>query len=296
MKKNKIMIVEDDIIVAKNIHDRLNLLGYEVAEIISSGEDAIIKAKEIKPDLVLMDIILSGTIDGVDTVKEIQKNLNIPVIYVSAFSDKETLERAKLTKPYGYILKPFEIGELHSNIEVALYKHEIELKLKNHEKWLSDTLESIGDAVITTDLDENITFINNVAEKLTGWKRNYVIGKPLRLVFNIFNEKNKKPYEIPVKNAMKNNKIISLDTGNIILTTKKGQEIPIDDSASPLRDAKGSIIGSVLVFRDITKRKSLEKQVKKHTKDLEKAVKTRTKEVESEKEKYKNLFEKSFDC
>ncbi|MBI1910515.1 MAG: response regulator [Deltaproteobacteria bacterium] len=129
MPKARILIVEDEAIVAKDIGMNLKDFGYEVTSIVSSGEEAIEKASIDKPDLVLMDIVLQGKVDGISAAEEISK-LKIPVVYLTAHADQATLERAKISEPFGYILKPFECRELHCNIEIALSKHKLESKLK----------------------------------------------------------------------------------------------------------------------------------------------------------------------
>ncbi|WP_370575902.1 response regulator [Methanomethylovorans sp.] len=125
MTDAKILVVEDENIVALEIKKRLQKLGYIVPGVASTGEDAISKVEGILPDLVLMDIMLKGEIDGIHAAGEIRKRFNIPVIYLTAYSDEETLQRAKLTEPYGYILKPFEEDDLRTTIEIALYRHQV---------------------------------------------------------------------------------------------------------------------------------------------------------------------------
>src|SRR4028119_831448 len=175
----KILIVEDESIVAFNIQNRLEGLGYVVAAIVSSGEAALQIAAQNHPDLVLMDIKLKGRIDGIEAAAQIRNCFNIPVVYLTAYTDDETLNRAKLTEPYGYILKPFESRDLCTTIEVALYKHQMEQELREREQWLTTTLKSIGDAVITTDAKGLVTFMNPVAEMLTCWKQEEVLGNDL---------------------------------------------------------------------------------------------------------------------
>ncbi|MBT9439463.1 MAG: response regulator, partial [Desulfobacterales bacterium] len=179
MSNSRILIVEDEGIIAKDIQSTLNRLGYSVIGIASSGEEAIKKAMEIHPDIVLMDIVLEGAMDGVEAAEYIHDHFDIPVVYLTAYSDDTTLQRAKITEPFGYILKPFHEKELYTTIEMALYKHTMQRKLKESEQWLATTLKSIGDAVIATDTGKLITFMNPVAEALTGWKQEEAIGKPL---------------------------------------------------------------------------------------------------------------------
>jgi CheY-like chemotaxis protein len=126
MSQPRILVVEDEGIVAHDIKHMLNGLGYEVPVIASSGEDAIKRVAEKKPDLVLMDIVLGGDMDGIEAAKQIRARFDIPVVYLTAYADETTVSRAKMTAPYGYLVKPFTEGELHAAIEIALHKHEME--------------------------------------------------------------------------------------------------------------------------------------------------------------------------
>ncbi len=275
----KILVVEDELVVAKNIESRLTSLGYSVPAVVSNGEEAIQKAAEIQPDLVLMDIKLEGEMDGVEAANQIWQRFNIPVIYLTAYGDEQTLQRAKITEPYGYILKPFEIREIHSNIEMALHKHNIETKLRDNEEWLSTVLESIGDAVIATDNEECITFMNPTAVSLTGWKYNDAKGKSLKTVFNIINEKTRDVEDSLAKEAIEKDAIVNLEDRNVLLITKDGEEKPIDDSAAPIKDNEGNITGSIIVFHDITNRRQTELELDKHRHQLEDLVEKRTEEL-----------------
>ncbi|MBW1675580.1 MAG: response regulator [Deltaproteobacteria bacterium] len=258
MANAQVLVVEDEGVIAKDIENTLKNLGYAVPAIAFSGEEAIKKAAETHPDLVLMDIVLEGEMDGVEAAEQIRHHLDIPVVYLTAYANDKTLERAKVTEPYGYILKPFEERELHTAIEIALYKHEMERKLKESEQWLSTTLKSIGDAVIATDANGFVTFMNPVAEALTGWKQEDVAGKPLSEVFNIINEETGKQAEDPATRVLREGFVVGL-ANHTVLIAKDGMRRPIDDSGAPIRDDKGNIIGVVLVFRDITERRQAEK-------------------------------------
>ena len=259
MPSFKILVVEDESIVAMDIKHRLENMGYIVPAITSSGEEAVAKAAESNPDLVLMDIVLKGEMDGIDAAQQIKDNFDIPVVYLTAYSDEKTLKRAKITGPFGYIIKPFEDRELHSAIEVALYKHEMESKLKENEKWLSTTLESIGDAVITTDEKGCITFMNPIAQKITEWKQEEALGKPLESIFKTINEETGTPIESPVTEVLQNGFITSMKD-HTTLITKNGSQLPIDDTIAPIKDDKKNINGIVLIFQDITQRKNAEKE------------------------------------
>ncbi len=259
MPSFRILVVEDESIVAMDIKHRLESMGYIVPAITSSGEEAVKKAAETNPDLVLMDIVLKGEMDGIDAAQQIKDTLDIPVVYLTAYSDERTLKRAKITGPFGYIIKPFEDRELHSAIEVALYKHEMESKLKENEKWLSTTLESIGDAVITTDKDGCITFMNPIAQKLTEWDQDEALGKPLESVFKTIDEETGNPIESPVTEVLQKGSITYMND-HTLLVTKNGAKIPIDDTSAPIKDDKNNANGIVLVFQDVTSRKNAEKE------------------------------------
>jgi CheY-like chemotaxis protein len=130
MENIKVLIVEDEIIVARHIEDTLLSLGYAVTGIVSSGEEAIKLCGETpRPDVVLMDIMLEGDVDGIDAARKIRKDYSIPIIFLTAFSNEKTLHRAKIAKPYGYILKPFQETDFFTSIEIAIHKHRIERKL-----------------------------------------------------------------------------------------------------------------------------------------------------------------------
>ena len=133
MANAQIMVVEDEGVISKDIQNMLRNLGFSVPAIAFSGEEAIKKAAETHPDLVLMDIVLEGKMDGVEAAEQIRDRFDIPVVYLTAYADDNTLQRAKVTEPYGYILKPFEERELHTAIEIALYKHRMERKLRESE-------------------------------------------------------------------------------------------------------------------------------------------------------------------
>ncbi|PCJ85991.1 MAG: DNA-binding response regulator [Flavobacteriales bacterium] len=148
MPKVNILIVEDESIVAKDIEHSLNKLGYNVVGIASMGEKGIELAEEHKPDIILMDIMLKGEMNGIEAAHEIREKLNIPVIYLTAYADENTLSKAKVTEPYGYIIKPFKEIDIHTSIEMALYKHGKETEVKKER----DMLYQIVDNQSTKDI------------------------------------------------------------------------------------------------------------------------------------------------
>ena len=143
MNPVKILVVEDEVIVAQDIAGRLKKLGYVVTATVSSGEEAIQKAIENPPNLVLMDIVLKGDMDGVTAAEKIRTNRNVPTVFLTAYADDKTLQRAKLTDPFGYIIKPFQPNDLRVAIEIALHRHEIETKMRESLKASEAARESL---------------------------------------------------------------------------------------------------------------------------------------------------------
>jgi len=195
--------------------------------------------------------------DGISAAKTITEALNIPVIFLTSNSDPATLRRAKTAGAYGYLIKPFRPDELHASIEVALYKHQLERKLKESEQWFAKTLHCISDAVIATDAEANIRFMNPVAETVTGWRLEQVEGTNINDMMTLLTESNRAIIENPVTKALRNRAVTGLDSATL-LVTQSGLEIPIDDGAAPVIDDNGALLGAVLVFRDITERRQIE--------------------------------------
>jgi PAS domain S-box-containing protein/putative nucleotidyltransferase with HDIG domain len=252
----KVLVVEDESVVSKDIQESLKGLGYTVCGTASAGEEAIKKAESLQPDLVLMDIVLRGDIDGVEAAETIRSRFHIPVIYLTAYSDEHTLNRAKVTEPSGYILKPFDERELHTTIEVALYRHTMQKKLKESERWFATTLKSIGDAVIATNTEGHITFMNPVAELLTGWKDAEALERDLNEVFSVRDQDGCILIKNPVAKVLEDGVVV--DLRNNLLFNRDGTRLIVDDSAAPIVDDHGNIVGAVLVFRDVTERRKAE--------------------------------------
>jgi PAS domain S-box-containing protein len=268
MPTPQIMIVEDERIIAMDIRARLQKLGYQVSAVVGSGRQAIQKAQELHPDLVLMDIRLEGEMDGVEAAEQLRTHLDVPVIYLTAYADDETLNRARVTEPYGYLLKPFEEHEIRSTVEIALYKHAMALKLRESQRWLATTLKSIGDAVIATDAQGRIKFMNPIAEGLTGWRESEALDQDVSRVLIVLDEDSGTVLENPAFQVLRQDGIVGLPD-HCSLLTREGNTIPINDSASPIRDDIGHLAGVVFVFRDITARRRAEAALARHTRDLE---------------------------
>lgn len=252
MAVTQILVVEDERITAEDIKSALEGAGYVVPALISSGEEAVRKAGEIQPDLILMDIELDGKMDGIEAAGQIRERFGIPIIYLTAYSDTGIVQRAKVTEPSGYLLKeqfgflrkPFEESELHTTIEITLYNHKIEKRLRDHEQWLQAILKSVNDAVIATDSKSQIKFMNPIAEDITGWIQEEAIGEDLDEILKILNKEPPKFNDVPGSSSAE-----SFD--KTIITSKDGTKIPVGGSVTPIKDETGHITGLVMVFRNI---------------------------------------------
>ncbi len=265
--KISILIVEDELIIAKGIEKRLKALGYAVTDMVSSGEEAVERALETLPELVLMDINLPGGMDGVTAAEKIRSLADIPVIFLTAYTDSDTLERAKISEPFGYIIKPFQDITLKSTIEMGLYKHRMESRLRRSEQRLSTTLKSIGDGVISTDRKGVVSFVNPVAEVLTGWSHEEAVGKYLQEVFCCHNQGDSSSCKELARAVIQEGASISLPAHSFLLA-RDGKKVPIEAKATPIRDEKGTISGLVLVFNDISRRLQMEDDLRRSEKLL----------------------------
>jgi PAS domain S-box-containing protein len=186
MSKATIMIVEDEWVIADDLRNSLEGLNYTVSSVVASGEEAVVKAEKERPDLVLMDTVLSGTMDGIEAAERIRSRFNIPHIFITAYGDERILERAKVTNPLGYLLKPFDDKELNATIELALYKHKMEKKLRESEAKYRLLLTSVSAGwafhkIIVDEENRPVDYVflevNEAFEKLTGLKKEYIVGK-----------------------------------------------------------------------------------------------------------------------
>jgi len=258
MADTSLLVVEDESIVAMDIKHRAEGLGYNVLAIASSGEEAIQKTEEDRPDLILMDIVLKGKMDGVQAAQIIRDKFDIPIVYLTAYSDEKTLGRAKLTGPFGYIIKPFEDRELHSAVEVALYKHQMDSKLRESEERYRTLSESSPDPIILMDEEGTLVYLNRRAEKITGIRRKKIVGKSLLTLAELGfmdQEKISKYMEL-IPLIVEEGKIKPLE---IALTDKEGNDLYFEIYSSAFRAEKqGSLIQ--IIGHDITDRVQAEKQ------------------------------------
>ncbi len=243
----KVLVVEDEFILAINLQESLETLGYSVLDIADSAELAIEKATELSPNLILMDIRLRGEMDGIQAGEHIWNRLQIPIIYVTGHSDTSTVDRAMLTSPFGYILKPIKDQELYLTIQTALKRYE-------REQFLNHVLQNLGDGVIVVDTQLQIKYLNQVAAALTGWQLDEAKDQKLTDILTFIDEQTQLTTANSIILALEQETTISLEN-SLLLITRDGNTIPIADSATPLRDKTGEITGAVMVLRDDTQRR-----------------------------------------
>jgi len=276
----RLLIVEDEGIIAADLAARLERLAYAVVGTAASADEAVAAAMSLRPDLVLMDIVLQGPQTGIAAAKRIRDVLDIPVVFVTSHADATTVRSALGAAPFGYVLKPFNERELQAVIEIGLYRHQTENKLHKMERWLATTLSSIGDAVIATDTTGCITLINPVAQRLTGYGEGRAIGQPLHAVFHVVDTTTRVQLTGLVERALVEGLTIGVDEP-VALLPLDGPEIPIDDSIAPIRDESGGSIGVVVVFRDASVRIAAQQAMQAMQDSLEQRVVERTEQLAS---------------
>jgi two-component system cell cycle sensor histidine kinase/response regulator CckA len=254
-----ILVVEDERVVARDIQRSLVDLGYQVPATAASAEQAIRLASERCPDLVLMDIRIQGEQDGIDAATILRKRFDVPIVYLTAYADEPTVARAKLTQPFGYLMKPVKTYELRSAVEIALFKHEMDKQLRDRERWLATTMRSIGDAIISTDAAGRINYMNPVAEALTGWKAEQAQGRLSEEILRLVrDDRARTPMANPLQTVLDDGRPLNVDG---VLVRAAGQDRFISDSTAPVVGDGGSVLGAVMVFRDVGEQRRLQRQL-----------------------------------
>lgn len=252
----RILIVEDEAVVAIDVRYRLSRLGYAVAGIVDSGEGAVRAVEDMDPDVVLMDIMLCGSMDGVEAAGIIRERFGTPVVFLTAHSDRATLRRAGAVGPYGYLIKPFEEPELQSALEIALCKSRMERRLAHTQRLTDATLNCLGEGLLATDASGRVRFVNPAAETLLGVAGAAILGRPLEAIYQATTGE------------------VDGSTGRevTVLHSPGGREVPVEQTARPILDARGQEIGRVVVFRDISHRRQAEQALHESVATLQRAL------------------------
>ncbi len=253
MDSERILIVEDEKIIALDLQRRLERFGYSICDTAAEGEEAVRKAREHRPDIILMDIMLAGAVDGIEAAKVIKRELQIPVIFLTAYADERTLERAKEAEPFGYILKPFKERELYTTIDIAIYKYKIDKKLKQQERLFSAILHSVHDGIVATGMNTEILFMNPIAEKMCGWNENDAQGKTATTVLSLIDARTLASL-IPDGLPTGEHPVFFRDA---VMKSRHGQTFTIDGSITKIHQVENETEGYVLAFRDISELKRM---------------------------------------
>jgi two-component system, response regulator PdtaR len=244
----RILIAEDEALTAMELQKKLTLWGYDVVEIVSFGEEAVIKTLELKPDIILMDILLKGNMTGVDAARDINKKMEIPIIYLTAYSNVETFEDAKITHPSAYLLKPFQENELKFAIEMAFYGYQSQKKYKESEICYRDLAENSPDMIFLINPDLLVDYVNESSLKYLKLPKDEVIGKPVQKIFP------QNSFEIQ-KRELEG----MFQTGNSIRVESHfvfpDCELLLDTRLKPLKDSNGEVYAIMGISRDVTQKK-----------------------------------------
>ena len=273
MDKKRILVVEDERLIAEDIKRTLNRLGYDVTDTVSTGKKALLSIEEDKPDLVLMDIVLAGEMNGITVAEKIRNRYRVPVVYLTAYADHSTLERAKQTEPYGYIIKPFSDREILTIVDIAIYKHGLEMKLMESEEKFRDLFESANDIIAIIDRDGNIMEINHRAADITGFPQSEI------RTWNIFSD-----LVIPDDLEKFRDTVRQITEGQqraceLRWRKQDGNTIILEASLAPRYLPDGSLHSIRCIFRDITTRKQAEENIAKYQ-ELLKALALQLSKVE----------------
>jgi PAS domain S-box-containing protein len=283
MPRKRLLIVEDETVVAMDIERGLTRLGYEVVASTGQGEEAIRLADQLHPDLVLMDIRLQGAMDGIQAGQTIRRDLGIPIVFLTAYADTNTVERAKLAEPFGYLLKPFEDNELHTVVEIALHKRQTEQEtmqrtheaLRQSEERFQLLVESLQDyAVFLLDPQGRIITWNRGAQRIKGYPAEEVLGQH----FSLFYRPEEVVRNVPEKVLWRANRDGRAQVEGWRVR-KDGSSFWADVVITALRDTSGKLLGFAKITRDITQRKLAEDEIRQLNASLELKVQERTAEL-----------------
>lgn|GEM_PF-598856 len=252
----RILIVEDEGLVGMDIQITLLRMGYIVLGVACSSEKAIELSRTLKPDLIFMDImLLNDKMDGIDVVEKIKAELDVPIVYLTAYSDAKTLLRAKVTEPYGYILKPFLPNDLKISIEMAVYKHREQRKQNEINKWMAVILENVGNAVIVTDHRGQVTLVNPTTEVMMGLKSDKMINRLTSDFFYIIDENKKRPLDASIQRALWEKRLVQVKDS--FLVSKDGKGLTVDINIIPILDEVTGKSGVVITLHDISEMKKV---------------------------------------
>jgi AmiR/NasT family two-component response regulator len=250
--EHKIVIVEDEGLIAADLESRLKSAGYQVPGTADSAQPALKLIRETWPDLVLMDIRLKGEQDGIQVAELVHEQLDIPVVYLTAYEDRATLERASRTQAYGYIKKPIVSASLRGSIEMAIAKHRYERGLREDRDWAIASFGGVASAVVVTDANSRISYLNSQAEQLVGWSVDKALRRPAATVLRLSHRDTGKPVEDLLTPAMLEGQTLRLPPRTLLQGSAE-RLYAIEGHVAP-RWRNGRADGAVITFTDVTLR------------------------------------------
>ncbi len=256
------MIVEDEALIAKDIEFQLTCSGYDVVGTSATALEAFACIERAAPDLVLMDISLKGDMDGIDTANIVCNRYALPVIYLTANTDPETVERARLTGPFGYIVKPIRNSGMIPVIAMALNRHRNERELKNQREMLSTILQGLPDAVLVADPSGETLFLNPAAEQLCGWTQHEAAGKSLSEVIQIENDEGRSISAELVQQALLERAKVRVPRHST-LVTRGGHSVEITGQMAVTCDAQRRPVGFFVSLQEISAQQSAQQNEEK---------------------------------
>lgn len=256
----RVLVVEDEALIAEEIQDRLTRLGYMVIGVADTGLQAMAAAEQMRPDLVLMDIRLKGQMDGIEAGEHIYRNFEIPIVFLTAHSDQATFQRAKLSAPFGYILKPFRERDLLMAIEMAMHRHMLERQLKDSHLTFLTILNSVAEGVIATDIDGRVRFMNPTAEVMTGWRIQDAQGQALEKVLALVDEETRAAVVYPADTVLHQEPAFFSAQPVVLLHRRQASEFPVEISIAPIMSATGKLAGTAVSFLNISARRRAEQK------------------------------------
>jgi two-component system sensor kinase FixL len=254
----RILVAEDDGMVAEAICDRLTESGVEVVARADTGAGAVEAALAQRPDLILMDVRLKGDMDGIRASELINEKMRVPVVYLTGDADQKTLQRAKAASAYGYVLKPFHMRNLIGAIEVAVDRFEMERRLEDSRLTYATILGSIADGVIAVDTQGCVRFMNGVAERLTGWLTRDAQQQQLGAVLNLDSGNDQAAVDLIARVLNSRNTLPFGRDAHVI--SREGIRVPVDGGMSCVVDSLDRIVGACITFRDVTDTRKAESE------------------------------------
>ena len=264
--KHKVLIVEDEGLIAADLKGRLTAADYDVVGISDEAAEAIQMIRRTSPDLILMDIRIKGKVDGIELAEQVRLELDVPVVYLTAYEDRATLERASRTQAFGYIKKPIASASLKGSIETALAKHAHERALRKERDWARASFEAVPNAVLVTDGEGVITYMNGAAEELTGCGGGQGVGRKSKEVLLLVEQESGRPAEDHVRIVLLTGDPSALPRG-LVLKSGSGRRYSIGGSIAPRLD-RGQVQGTVVTLTDTTLLEFEEGQLRQERKQL----------------------------